>query len=320
MNNVHSRAIVPVRFRSIARFAGPNPWMGAASTEWSIEVYRMVQERYASLVEQNPTGRATDFVAPKREALGIRSDADGRYHMIPVILAQLWQSKLVNATQLPRLIHAIEPELQRTDYVPFFGVGTSPALQNWACGIILGLGVVLLGVYLFLVPPASHSSVNITTQEWLSHPVTGSQAWYVSQPVQIEGAVQAPSAVKAPAGVTEIGYNSGSLIGWYKAAEGHRLALIGNDFRSEIPRLRLSGIVLKTSEIGLPPRLLQQIASKAPDINTEYIFCTHWDWENQYSIMSQVAPVLLWGGIGSILMSARYFVFFSRYSKSLRRN
>lgn len=148
-----SRAIIPVRIRSMGRFTGPNPWKRGALTEWSIEAYRMVQERYAALVEKNPTGSGANWVAPKGEALGIRSEADGSYHMLPVVLAQLWQSNQVKATQLPALIHAIEPEMKRYDYVPFFGAGTSLGLQKWVCGIHGGLGLALLVLYLFLTPP-----------------------------------------------------------------------------------------------------------------------------------------------------------------------
>jgi len=208
---------------------------------------------------------------------------------------------------LPRLLHAIEPELRHADYAPFFGANASLTAQKWLCGILGALGLALLGVYLFLVPPASRSYRNITTQEWLSQPVNRVQYWDVSDPVQVEGAYKTASPARLPEGMQAVGYNTGSIVGWYKAADGHRLALVGNEFKSDIPRLRLFGTVLKTSAIGLPPALLQQIASQAPDIKTDYIFCTHWDWINHYSEMSEAGPVFLWGGAAFVVLASLFY-------------
>jgi hypothetical protein len=149
MYSATSRIIIPIRIRTVGKFWGPNPWKGAPSVEWSIEAYRMVQERYAALVEQDPSGKAANFVAPKGEALGIRSETDGSRYMLPGVLADLWRSKQVGDRELPRLIHAIEREMTSRDYLPLYGAGASATMQYWSSGILGALGLASVEVYLY---------------------------------------------------------------------------------------------------------------------------------------------------------------------------
>lgn len=316
MYNFYSFEMIPVRIRSVGHFTASNPWNGGAPAEWSIETYRMVQERYAGLVAKNPVGRAANLVAPKGEAFGIRSEADGRYHILPPVLAQLWQENQVDATQLPRLLRAIEPELKRGDYPPFSDATAGRKLQKWLFSILLGLGVVMLGLYVFVVPPASHSYRNITLQDWLSRPVKNVEALSVDGTVRLEGILGVPSPVHTPGGVSDNGYSVDSVVGWFKAPEGHRLVLIPNVFKGDNP-LRLSGTVLKTSSIGLPPALLQRIASAVPDIRTDYIFCDHWKWEDGANAWVETGPVWLWGGFGMAAWAGLLFLFVSWRHKRL---
>jgi hypothetical protein len=310
MYNPYSIEMIPVRIRSVGHFTASNPWSGDARAEWSIETYRMVQERYAGLVAKNPVGRAANLVASKGEAFGIRSEADGRYHILPAILVQFWHENQVDATQLPRLLRAIEPELKRGDYPPFSDATAGRKLHKWLCSILLGLGVVMLGLYVFVVPPASHSYRNITLQDWLSRPVRNVEALSVDGTVNIEGILGVPSPVHASGGVSDNGYSAGSVVGWFKAPEGHRLVLIPHVFKGDNP-LRLSGTVLKTSSIGLPPAVLQSIASTVPDIRMDYIFCDYWQWADGYNGWTETGPVWLCGGLVFAAMGVLFYLLAS---------
>lgn len=144
-----SRLIIPVRIRTVGRFRGTNPWKGATLAEWSIEEYRMVEERYAGAVVTNPTGKWAKFVAARGEALGIRAETDGTHHLLPGLLAELWWSKEVGDIELPHLIHAIEAEMGPADYLPRYGAGTSKALQYGWSGTHAAIGFALFELYVY---------------------------------------------------------------------------------------------------------------------------------------------------------------------------
>jgi hypothetical protein len=116
--------------------------------EWSIEEYLLVPETHAEVAAMNPLGKGARFVAVGHgKALGLRAELDGARRMLPGLLAELWWSKRVDDAELPRLIHAIEPEITPEDYLPRYGAGASKALQYGSSGALAAIGFSLFELY-----------------------------------------------------------------------------------------------------------------------------------------------------------------------------
>src|SRR5579871_5105406 len=101
---------VPVRAQDLGEFLAPNPWNGLPQEKWSINVYILTSESFATTARWNQINREQknkDDLATKRQkikkklgfgkTLGIESP-DGRTHMFPT------------------LIKNFEPTLKRSDF------------------------------------------------------------------------------------------------------------------------------------------------------------------------------------------------------------
>jgi hypothetical protein len=101
---------VPRRLRTAETFRAADPWNGRVAADFTVEVYKYVPERVRDATGIHALG------APER--FGIRSNADGVERMLPQSLTELWQERRVSTGQLPRLLHALEPELSPRDLRP----------------------------------------------------------------------------------------------------------------------------------------------------------------------------------------------------------
>ncbi len=140
-------ALIPIQLWTVAVFRAPDPWNGNASAEWVLSVYRMTaarnRELYATYSVERQGETATGQNLDREDVLGIRSSADGLYHVLPIGMVRLWQKGQLPNGALPRLIAAMEPQLTRDDfYAPQLG-------RRWPTVLAVCIG--LLGC-LFLLP------------------------------------------------------------------------------------------------------------------------------------------------------------------------
>jgi hypothetical protein len=97
----------------VGRFTAPNPWNQGARTEWTLNVYFILNEAFG-------TPETASRLKPNRlyrpEVIGICSESDGRYHLLPRSLSNLWKKNQVPNERLPELLKAIEPKLRDGDF------------------------------------------------------------------------------------------------------------------------------------------------------------------------------------------------------------
>jgi len=148
---------IAVRAQTLRSFKAADPWQGGGQRrEWTLNLYRIVADNAVLVGEAVPAPSPGERIAddPRKallsadEALGI--EADGWHRLIPRVLARLWARGDVGDTALPVLIHALEPQLRRRDFLrPMTRSGL------WAITGVLGAFAVLsLAAFLVLAPPA----------------------------------------------------------------------------------------------------------------------------------------------------------------------
>ena len=148
---------IAVRAQTLRSFKAADPWQsGGQRREWTLNLYRIVADNAVLVGEAVPAPSPGERIAddPRKallsadEALGI--EADGWHRLIPRVLARLWARGDVGDTALPVLIHALEPQLRRRDFLrPMTRSGL------WAITGVLGAFAVLsLAAFLVLAPPA----------------------------------------------------------------------------------------------------------------------------------------------------------------------
>lgn len=291
----------PVRVRTADRFFAPNPWDAHNPTlpaEWSVEVYAIVN---VDLVHQfvSNLGRKAHAGSAKTknsrtnlagmQTLGIRSDADGRYHLLPQALAEMWQRGEVESAQLPHLLRSVEQNLTKRD---FLVTRTNTALKFLLAFFILGaLGMV--AAYLFLEAPTNHTFRNQTAAEWLAQPMNQEQAIYVTNNVPLTGTTPVPFALAPPPGVNSYdqmqGGGSHYVAAWAPSSEGHRLIILrASELRNAASATQkpnelfyLMGSALKTDSVeGLAPFVAQLKSERVPDLNDGFVMFNGWRWDD----------------------------------------
>jgi hypothetical protein len=147
---------IAVRARTLRSFRAVDPWQnGRERREWTLNLYRIV-------AESAPAGEPVLFPAsspedgslddPRKvrlsadEALGI--ETAGWHRLLPRVLARRWARGDVGDVALPLLIHALEPQLRRRDFLRPLARG-----GLWAIVAVLGvLAVISLAAFLVLEP------------------------------------------------------------------------------------------------------------------------------------------------------------------------
>ncbi len=271
---------VPVQMATVMSFSANDPWNNGRSSLMTLSVYRMANVRYSSVYAAQSAKAmqtaASGTALKVNEVLGLRSSIDGRYHMLPISVARLWQKKVISTEDLPRILAKVEYSLATSDY---FSWRFSPAMKvlGW---IIAGLGLAMLGVAAFFYltgPPANHTMRKMSAAEWLAEPQREDTV-SLSGTVPI-GRVVPIGQVEAPAGMDPIPYDAS--LGWYQAADGKRLMLMRNEMLEGGPRnIGFRGSVIPVAKLKLPPSALAQLSSRTPDLATRLIACPDWQWED----------------------------------------
>lgn len=103
----------PLHYRTIRRFTAPNPWNRGMRAEWTVSSYMIINEKLV-------TPDAAMTLKPNRllrpELIGICSEPDKRYHLLPSALSELWKNNQVPDERLPELLKEMEPKLNDGDF------------------------------------------------------------------------------------------------------------------------------------------------------------------------------------------------------------
>ena len=100
------------RVRSEGGFTAPDPWNGNRRTEFTIEVYKMLDPHSP----RGTGGKDGWFWGPP--LFGIKSEIDGRQRMLPESLVELWRTHRIPPEALPRLLWQMQSSLKQGDYAP----------------------------------------------------------------------------------------------------------------------------------------------------------------------------------------------------------
>ncbi len=283
MRGTFSFTYVPVQMATVTRFSANDPWNGKQPSLMTLSVYRMVNDRYSQLfaaesakaMQTGSSGTALKI----NEVLGLRSSIDGRYHMLPISVARLWQKQAIRAENLPGILAEVESSLPKSDY---FSVRLNPAIKvvSW---MLAGLGLLMLSVaalFWLIGPPASHIMRDVSSTEWLAKPQREATV-RLSGTLPIGGFVSAGQA-QPPAGMDPIPYEAS--LGWYQAADGKRLILLRNELLDGgLRNIPFVGTIVPVKKLKLPADALAQLSAQTPGIATDLIACTDWQWQDQYA-------------------------------------
>ena len=300
---------IPVRAQDLGEFIAPNPWNGVPNEKWSINVYILTSESFATTARWNlikQEQKSKDDLATKRQkakkklsfakTIGIESP-DGRTHMLPRMLIDLWQAGEVQDTQLPTLLKDFETPLKRSDFrmkrLRMLFVGES---YMFLCfGILALLG--FLTIQALTHSPSGHAQIRPTQSAWLSEPMTEHAIWAQGQGVTAEHCFHLrEGVVHTPAGLNT--YGKLDALCSFKAQNESRLMLMEAPERNPAgSTLVLRGVVLPPSQFGLSPQLMTNLAQKVPGLNTSEILAYNVDWAGQsdMSDLGDLAEVLGWG-------------------------
>lgn len=265
---------VPKRVRTVKNFAAPNPWQNNQAERWSVEAYVMVNSDHAE-----------HFVPPTKpnrwlhgaEVHGIRSDSDGRNHLLPASLDELWKTKQVPDEALPRLLHAVEPQLKRRDFRPQGGVKAMIVFS----AIFFLIACALMGFVLFGLSDNDYASIQelkTTNEEWFARPMREGEFVNGDDAITLEGSVPVPGAVTVPSDVRGEFPSTGYSLGWFRAgASGERRLLLTNSPDARNSAMLLYGTTYSPRTLGLPDSLMNDFKTKVTKFNADQVLCFTWD-------------------------------------------
>lgn len=300
---------VPKRVRTINRFSAPNPWNNGQPEEWSTEAYLMVNADYAErfVAPVDPDSRKTKWLYGA-ERLGIRSESDGRYHMLPESLAELWKTQRVPVEALPRLLREIEPQLRRTDFNPI--LGHNKAFIALAIPFLITLGIIVIAFYALSTGGPSYAELQelkTTNEAWFARPMREGEFVYGDGAITLAGAIDVPFAVNDPGGTFSSDPSGKRTLGWFRAGREHRLVLMGSSYTPNSSYL-LYGVTYSPQTLGIPASFIDEIKTRVSDLNADQILyfgvtgsgSAGWRWPDASYValglaacLVSLAPVLL---------------------------
>jgi hypothetical protein len=320
-----SLKMIPVPVQSLGEFIAPNPWTGNPREKWTLNLYVLTSETFATAarwraIEQerkHPEDAATRRAKVQNKlkighTVGFESP-DGRKHMLPRMLLQLWQAREVSDTALPELMNRFEPTVKKSDFRMY-----RPRLIFKVEAIMfLVFGLIALSVFVAdKTLDTGHRQTQPTEAAWLAEPMHEQTVWVQGQAVPSEkcftlraGLVQTPAELHT--------YGTYQLICGFKAGNETRLALLDEQeskLRAVVPdtTIILRGVVLPPEKLGLPPHLMDALAQKFPQLNKNFIFVYNADWGNPDGFsLGEMSPILGWAGVGLTLPFWLY-LFFAR--------
>jgi hypothetical protein len=325
-----SLKMVPVPVQALGQFTAPNPWTGNARETWTLNLYVLTSETFATSVRWQyiqKEQKRTEDAATRRarvqngklktgQTIGFES-ADGRKHMLPRALVELWQAGEVADAALPGLMKQLEPEMKKSDFRMY-----RPRLI-FKVEAILFLVFGLLALAVFVADKTidtAHRQTQPAQAAWLEQPMHEQTVWAQGQGVPSQGCFKLRDGlVQTPAGLNT--YGTLGLICGFKAANETRLALLDAqeaELRKAVPNseIILRGVVLPPDKLGLPPQLLNALGKKFPNLNKNFIFIYNADWGNPDGFtLGALSPILGWAGLGLTLPFLLYLFFAKRWRR-----
>lgn len=268
---------LPVRVRTLSRFSAAHPWFDNQPTEWSLDVYKMVPAYVAKNAAPVAASPAPGGDLKPSNYLGIRAELDGQYHILPGSLADLWKTKRVATEDLPRLLRAVEPRLEQSDFSPL----TDSKFYLW---LVAAIPAFLLIFALFLtggILTSAGSTASYEEQQqqkttnarWFAEPMREGQLVNGDNGVVLEGSLKLSSPVKFPDGVQGFS-NSGYVLGWFRAAgDERRLMLLDERMAAAPSSYLIYGTTLSPATLGIGEDVLSRVRAKAPNVNATQILC-----------------------------------------------
>lgn len=133
----HIPKLVPRRVRNAGGFTAPDPWNGNRHTDFTIEVYVLIDARVPRSAITKDAGRRG------QPMYGIKSEIDGKERMLPASLVELWRTSRIPAEALPRLLRQMQSSLKESDYGPAQGL----KIQLW---MMVGASLVAFSIVPFI--------------------------------------------------------------------------------------------------------------------------------------------------------------------------
>ena len=143
---------IAVQLSTVEMFEAPDPWSGMQPARWTLSIYRVIAGNDRGLFTQYAADKQRETRDGKNldpdDTLGIRAEAQAKYHLLPRAMVRLWQEGKVPTEALPRLAAAMEPKLRRSPYA-YVSPGAGRAWMRpfgWAC-LLGGAIAVLAGLF-----------------------------------------------------------------------------------------------------------------------------------------------------------------------------
>lgn len=262
---------VPKRTRTVNRFKAPNPWRNNQDEEWSTEAYLMVNADYADqFVAPTQPSRRHKWIYGE-EVYGIRSESDGRYHILPEALDVLRKQNRVPDEAIPRLLFEIEPQLKRRDFRRHLAnKGSVIAMLVFFLFVCALVGVLLYaaGGAQSYTPP--DESQKVRTQEWFNRPMREGEFVYGDDTITLDGYVPVKTPITTPG---DSGwFSSGDrnyALAWFRAGREYRLLLTTS--YSQQSAYLLYGVTYSPRTLGIPESLLGELKGKIKNLNTDQV-------------------------------------------------
>jgi hypothetical protein len=328
-----SLKMVPVQIETLGQFTAPNPWNGNAREKWTLNIYELISETFAPGLHwknlRAQQAQTADVASRRagaqsgklkmRRTIGFES-SDGRKHMLPRMLIDLWWAGEVPDDALPALLRQFEPTLKRSD----FKIRRRRLVFKVEAILLLVIGIAALTALLIdrvSVNPA-HREIQTTQVAWLARPMSEQTISAAGDGAKVDACVRLRSGqVQAPSGLET--YGNSDLLCWFNAQNEIRLAIVdGREFRIRAgvpdPKINLHGVVLPASKLGLSAQWMELLAQKIPRLNKDFVFVYNADWDDRGGALHLADDAPLLGSVGLCLMLP--FVAFLISSRFWRRH
>jgi hypothetical protein len=325
-----SLKMVPVQVQTLNEFVAPNPWTGNPREKWTLNIYVLTSETFATAARWNyikKEQKQTEDLATRRarvqdgklrmgQTIGFESP-DGRKHMLPRALVELWKAREVPDAALPELMKQFEPAVKKSDFRSY----RPRMIFKVEAILLLVFGLIAMALVVAdKTLDTGHRQTQPTQAAWLEQPMHEQTVWAQGQGVPSLGCFRLRSGlVKPPAGLNT--YGTLGLVCGFKAGNETRLALMDvqeTQLRTTAPHtdLILRGVVLPPDKLGLPAQLMDVLGQKLPQLNKNFIFVYNADWGDPDGFsLGSFAPTV--AGVGLVLMLpfALYLFFAKRWRR-----
>jgi hypothetical protein len=308
-----SLKMVPVQMQKVGEFVAPNPWTGNPREQWTTNVYGITSETFAANLKWanfNKQKKNPDDLATRRakvqgrkmkygQTVGFESP-DGRIHMLPRKLLELWQTGQVPDQALPGMLHQFEPVLKKSD----FRMYRRRLIFKVEAYLFLVFALIALAVVVAdKTLDTGHRQTQPKQAAWLAQPMKGETVWVQGPGVKPTGCFKLhDGTVKVPDGLHT--YGTLGLVCGFQAQNESRLMLTDVE-EAEMRRMApdspliLRGVVMPPGQIGLSPKLMAALGQRLPGLNQNYVFVYNVDYGNPDGFsLGEAAPIVAWAALG----------------------